>query len=148
MNNEFRLIEGILALSVADDFETAKKEWLLQKVYKGDTSCLCGHIPINNICVLVNKHNGNTTIVGSTCVKKFIGLPADKIFASLSYITKNNQSYLGKEAIEYLYENKMINDWEFDFLKDTVGKSYLSPKQMAKRVEINNRLIENANKKE
>lgn len=141
MDNFQRLSESIIEMSIADNFEEAKKEWRLTGIYKGDAICLCGHSPITNICVLTNKLNSQQTIVGSTCVQKFIGLPAKDIFLSVNMIVKDIKNYLCLELIEYLHEQKIINDWEFAFLKDTHKKRYLSDKQMAKRVEINQRLL-------
>jgi hypothetical protein len=61
--SESRLAQEIIGLSNANIWEKAKLEWILDNVeYKEESeTCLCGHFPINEICVLVNKQNGNTT---------------------------------------------------------------------------------------
>lgn len=146
--NEFQLMERIVEMSVADDFQKAKLEWMLVRIYKEDEGqCLCGHSPIINHCVLRNKLNGNETVVGSSCVQKFIGLPTEKLFASYTYIVKDKQSYLGMELIEYLHEHDIINDWEYEFLKSTFRKRFewLSEKQQEKRLQINRKVIDYMN---
>lgn len=143
--NEFQLMERIVEMSVADNFQQAKLEWILTRIYKKDDGeCLCGHSPIINHCVLTNKLNGNETIVGSSCVQKFIGIPTDKLFASFTMIVKDRQAYLGLEFIEYLHEHGVINDWEYEFLKSTFRKKFewLSDKQKDKRIQINKKVIE------
>jgi hypothetical protein len=74
---EYQLAQAMLPLSVADSWQQAKLEWTLAEVYRQDDpeTCLCGHYPIIEICVLENKKNGNRAEVGNVCVKKFLGLP-------------------------------------------------------------------------
>ena len=71
---EYKLITEILKLSVAVAWEEARREWELFHVYEKYESdpdyCLCGH-PILEICVLRNKRNRNTAVVGNVCVRKF-----------------------------------------------------------------------------
>lgn len=143
--NEFQLMQRIVEMSQADDFQQAKQEWILVRIYKQDDGqCLCGHSPILNHCVLKNKFNGNETVVGSSCVQKFIGIQTDKLFASYTMIVKDLQAYLGMEFIEYLHEHGVINDWEYEFLKSTFRKKFewLSDKQKDKRIQINKKVIE------
>lgn len=69
-------------MSQSDIWDAARLEWNLHEVYEANEpeTCLCGHYPIIEICVLKNIINSNFTNVGNCCVKKFIGLPSDKIF--------------------------------------------------------------------
>jgi len=142
--NEWRLREEIVKLSEADDFQIAKQEWYLKRIYRGLGECLCGHSPILNICIIRNRINGNETIVGSSCVQKFIGLNSEKLFASYRLIEKDLQSWLDIAFIEYLMEQGIINDWEAGFLKSTAHKRFewLSEKQQAKRLQINQKVID------
>jgi len=148
--NEFQLMERIVEMSVADSFQEAKLEWFLKAIYKGDDTCLCGHSPINNLCVLHNKKNGNETIVGSSCVQKFIGIDTQKLFASYALIVKDEKSYLDEKFIEYLFEHEIITEWERGFLLSTCRKKFewLSEKQQAMRVKINKKVIEYMTRKE
>ena len=141
--NEWKLREEIIAMSQADNFEEAKKEWILERVYKGLGVCLCGHSPILNLCVLRNTKNNEKTIVGSSCVQKFIGIKTEHLFKSYELIVKNPEAYLDLLFIEYLFKHDVINEWEYEFLKSTFRKKFewLSEKQKDKRLQINRKII-------
>jgi hypothetical protein len=141
--NEWKLREEIIAMSQADNFEEAKKEWILERVYKGLGVCLCGHSPILNLCVLRNTKNNQKTIVGSSCVQKFIGIKTEHLFKSYELIVKNPEAYLDLLFIEYLFKHDVINEWEYEFLKSTFRKKFewLSEKQRTKRIQINKKVI-------
>lgn len=77
---EFQLTREILERSTATTWDAAKLEWTLHEVFESEEpeTCLCGHYPIIENCVLRNKTNGAFATVGNCCVKKFIGLPSDR----------------------------------------------------------------------
>jgi hypothetical protein len=141
--SEYQLTEKIIALSVAKTWDKAKLEWGLLDVYweKEPDTCLCGHYPINEICILRNNKNGEQAIVGNCCVKKFTGLPSDKIFQALKKIHRNIEKALNAETIEHAHQKRWINDWEYDFYFDTMRKRNLSKKQMDKRIQINKKIL-------
>lgn len=142
--NEFQLMERIVEMSAADNFQEAKKEWILERVYKGVGVCLCGHSPILKLCVLRNTKNNEKTIVGSSCVQKFIGIKTEHLFKSYELIVKNPEAYLDLLFIEYLFKHDVINEWEYEFLKSTFRKKFewLSEKQQAKRIQLNNKVVD------
>ena len=94
--SQYKLSAEIVAQSEAQAWDEAKLEWKLDHIYweEEPDTCLCGHYPINELCILRNAKNGNTALVGNCCVKKFMGLPSDKIFQSLkkSKVMKKNRS--------------------------------------------------------
>ncbi|MCP4234851.1 MAG: Zn-dependent oligopeptidase [Aestuariibacter sp.] len=143
--SEYKLAEGIIALSGSSHWDSAKLEWKLDEIYEADEkgACLCGHYPIIETCVLINKQNSNLAVVGNCCVKKFIGLPSDKIFQAIKRVRKDNEKSLNAEAIEYAYEREWINDWERDFYLDIMRKRKLTSKQLNKKTQINEKLSEN-----
>lgn len=104
-------------------------------------TCLCGHFPINEICVLRNKRNNITTEVGNICVKKFLGLPSELIFQALRRIAKDETRALNTEAIDHAFRKGWINNWEKKFYFDTMRKRNLSNKQWAKRIEVNRQVL-------
>ena len=106
-------------------------------------TCLCGHFPIIEICILQNKRNGNHATVGNCCVKKFTGLPSDKIFQAVKRVRKDNERSLNAEAIQHAYDQGWINDWERDFYFDVMRKRNLSSRQLAKKVQINEKVMRN-----
>lgn len=62
----------ILDRSVAKTWMRARDEWALSYIYycQGGT-CLCTHTPITEHCVIKNRLNLVTTIVGNVCIKQF-----------------------------------------------------------------------------
>lgn len=53
----YKLTEEIINLSESDQWDFAKLEWNFEfAYYAGEPqSCLCGHYPIRNICVIKNR---------------------------------------------------------------------------------------------
>ena len=136
--SEYKLTEEILTRSESNNWDSAKLEWSLSYVYESDEpeTCLCGHFPIKNICVLQNKHSQSCVTVGNCCVKKFMGLESDKIFQAINRVRKDIERALNAEAIEYGFKEGWINDWERGFYLDTMRKKKPSPKQKSIRIGI------------
>lgn len=136
---EYKLIEEIISRSVADYWDAAKLEWSLFEVYEAEEpeTCLCGHFPIMELCILQNHHNHGFATVGNCCVKKFLGLESDKIFQAVKRVRKDNERALNAEAIQYGFSKGWINEWEKDFYLSTMRKRNLSQKQKTKRIQIN-----------
>jgi len=141
--SENKLIEEIINLSDANTWDKAKLEWHLEEVYRQDKpdTCLCGHFPINEICVLHNRVNGSRTEVGNVCVKKFLGLPSDTIFQALRRIAVDDTRAINAETIEHAFKKRWINEWEKKFYFDTMRKRKLTQRQLKKRIEINHSII-------
>lgn len=142
MNGEI-LAKEITALSVASHWVTARLEWTLHEVFRVDEpeTCLCGHFPIIEICILRNTRNNNTAQVGNVCVKKLIGLPSDKIFDAFHRILADLTKPLNIVSILYAHEKGWISEWERDFSTNTARRRRLSDKQLNTRMEINKRVI-------
>ena len=141
----YKLAEEIIGRSTANNWDAARLEWVLYELYEAEEpdTCLCGHFPIIEICILQNKTNGNYATVGNCCVKKFIELSSDKIFQAVKRVRKDNERSLNAEAIQHSYDKGWINDWEWDFYLDTMRKRNLSPKQRTKRIQINDKFSAN-----
>lgn len=141
--SEYNLTREILALSHSNNWDMAKLEWTLAEVYESDEpeTCLCGHFPIIEICILTNRINHNTASVGNCCVKKFIGLPSDRIFQAVKKVRKSNESSLNAEAIQHAFDKGWISEWEHTFYFDTMRKRKLSEKQLQIRIRINEKVL-------
>ena len=139
----YELAAKIIQLSVADTWDEAKLEWSLFDVFKEEEpdTCFCGHYPIHENCVLLNCKNSNRAIVGNVCVKKFLGLPSDKIFQGINRIALDNERSLNAEAIDHAHGKDWINDWERKFYLDTMRKRNLSGRQKEKRIQINDKVL-------
>lgn len=129
----------ILKLSVSNIWNEALQEWRVEKAYrtKHRATCLCSHSPIIEVCLLKNHLNSNTAIVGNSCVKKFFGLSADKVFLSIKKLESNDENILPPEAIQIAFRAKWINEWENTFYSEISKKTHLSIKQIEKLSQIN-----------
>lgn len=147
--SEFKLASEITALSEAGIWDAAKLEWSLQDVYEADEpeTCLCGHFPIIELCVLRNKRNGNLATVGNCCVKKFIGLPSDRIFQAVKRVRKDTSRSLNAEAIDHAFSRGWLNEWERDFYLKIMRKRSLTAKQASKKQEINELFLQRMKRK-
>ena len=141
--SEYRLIKEIVLRSRAKSWNRAKLEWWLEEVYRQDDpdECLCGHFPINEICILRNVKNGASATVGNVCVKKFLGLPSNKIFRALGRIVADESKALNEAAIEHARGKGWITAWERTFYLDTMRKRRLSDPQLSIRIEINRKVL-------
>src|SRR5512135_3283958 len=141
--SEYQLTRKILARSFAQTWAGAKLEWELAEVSKAGPPevCLCGHFPIIELCLIVNKVTKHEAIVGNCCARKFLGLPADKIAAALERVRKDPRRSLNAEAIPYAFKMGWLTEWERRYYLDIMGKRGLSPGQLSKRTEINVSLV-------
>jgi len=122
----------------------AKLEWRFESAYycEEPQTCLCGHYPIKNVCVIKNKENLTQTEVGNCCIKKFLGLNGgDKIFDSIKKIRLNEEKSMNPETLDYLYQKGGINDFEYNFYVDIINKRKLSDKQLDIKKRINQKLL-------
>lgn len=143
--SEYKLTQEIIQRSQSKVWDIARLEWALNEIYEADEpeTCLCGHFPIIDICILRNKVNGHLATVGNCCVKKFIGLPSDLIFQAVKRVRMDTQNSLNAEAIQHAYEKGWINEWEFKFSIDTMRKRNLSAKQLQSRMKVNEKMLFN-----
>ena len=141
--SSFKLAAQIVALSSASVWDAAKLEWVLHEVFESEEpdTCLCGHYPIIENCVLRNKTNDQFATVGNCCVKKFIGLPSDLIFQAAKRIRLDGSKSLNGEALSYARDRGWISEWERDFYFDIMRKRSLSLKQATKKRQINEKFL-------
>ncbi len=143
MSSEYKLSREIIALSVANTWDRARPEWQIEDIYiqEEPDTCLCGHFPINELCVLRNIQNRATAVVGNVCVKKFLGLRSDKMFDAVKRVASDETRALNVEAVEHAHGKGWINDWEQSFYLDTWRLRNLSTNRMEKRVQINRKVL-------
>ncbi|MGR0188401.1 hypothetical protein [Azospirillum aestuarii] len=143
-HNFRQLRDAILALSAATDWEVARKEWSLVDISEADEAetCLCGHFPIIEICTIANRVTGKRAEIGNRCVKRFMGLRSDLIFAAIKRIRKDITKSLNADAIVFFWERGLLTAWEYRFLQDTMAKRSLSPAQAATRAKLNQKVLD------
>lgn len=146
---KFQLTAEIIQRSVSDNWDEAKLEWALHEVYEADEpeTCLCGHFPIIELCILNNNFNGGFATVGNCCVKKFIGLPSDKIFQAVKRVRKNLSKALNAEAIAHAFQRGWLTAWEKDFYFDIMRKRNLTARQASKKQQINELVLQRMRRK-
>lgn len=133
----------ILPLSSAATWEAAVKEWSLTGIHESDDpeTCPCGHFPIVEICSIHNQVSGHSTEVGNVCVKRFLGLRSDLIFAAIKRIRKDADKSLNADAIAFFHERRMLNEWEYNFCQSTMRLRRLTSAQLGKRRDINQKVL-------
>jgi hypothetical protein len=142
--SEFKLTNEIVSRSHSQTWDHAKHEWALAEVYEADEpeTCLCGHTPIIEICVLRNSVNGNHAEVGNCCVKKFMAIASHLVFDGLKRVRKDlGGAALNDAVIEHAGNSGWITPWEKGFLIDTMRKRVLSDKQASTRLRINQKVL-------
>lgn len=139
-----QLTTAIVALSTAKRWDQARFEWDLERIYFADEpeTCLCGHHPIIELCVLRNRRNRRLAVVGNHCVKKFMNLGSERIFSGMRRIQRDIEAALNADSIEYARERGWLNEWEHSFYVDTWRKHQLSERQRDVRVRLNRKVLE------
>lgn len=121
--NSIQFNKNLLFHSESKDLNTALKEWKLLYVTEKENNCICGHQIIKN-CIFENKYNYSKITIGSTCVKKFFGLDYSDQFD-----IKNLMSKYSVRLLNYCLEEKIINQFEYNFLDNLPKFKKYSDKQ-------------------
>jgi len=143
MEHNFEQLKAhILPLSVAQDFKAARQEWKLIGVEISEEfdNCPCGN-EIKEHCYIQNSLNGNATYVGNVCINRFIGIDTGNLFDGLKRIAADDKANANLDLIVHAFKLGYIFDGEYKFLMDTRLKRKLSPKQMAWKQKINQRIL-------
>uniref|UniRef100_A0A914UH85 Uncharacterized protein n=1 Tax=Plectus sambesii TaxID=2011161 RepID=A0A914UH85_9BILA len=137
-----KLKEAIISLSSANDWEAAKLEWRLNYIYETDEpdTCLCGHHPIRQLCVLCNLVNGNKAVVGNVCVNKFMGIPSAKVFDAFRRVKKDSTCALNEKAIaRSIFNSIRCRDRRTSSTDSTAGRvSKIDFSDAYLQIELNN----------
>jgi len=142
-HNFERLKAHILPMSVSQVFEIARTEWSLVAVEISDEwdECPCGK-DIKEHCYIRNRINGRETYVGNVCINRFVGIDTGNLFDGLKRIAKDPTANANRDLIEHAYKmGYLYGEKEYTFLKQTMLKRKLSPKQLDWKVKINRRIV-------
>lgn len=141
------LIAEILNNSSSKNWDEAVKEWDHIDVYEADEpeTCLCGHYPITEVCVIKNRITQDVENVGNCCVKKFLGLRPDMILNSIKKIKKDISLSVNVQVLDFALSKKVISKKDYDFYSDIWRKRSLCPKQEKWKIDINNRILRGIN---
>lgn len=141
--SEYQLAIEIIKRSDSPTWDLAKIEWQLIDVEESEDeqTCLCGHYPIKELCILRNKNNSRTVTVGNCCVKKFLGLRSDKVFHALKRVRKDSTRSFNEELLDLAFEQGWTSDWENNFYRDVMRKRVLTSRQEAVKLRINEKIL-------
>jgi len=112
----------VLELSKEITFEKAILEWNHKEIYrKAGSTCLCGHKPITNVCVLEHEDSGEKIEVGNECVHHF-DMDFTGAFEQLKTDEKRDKNAeKHKETIDELTKiAEGSEEWEAQFLKSII----------------------------
>ncbi len=138
-----RLARKIIALSRADDFQAACTEWDVECIYRNDepTTCICGQTNVIEVVFIRNFVTNEIAIVGNHCARWF-DLDFGKVFSALKKIETNIGATVNSEALNFALATDWINNWDWNFYCDIAKKTHLTPKQLAKKQEINQKILD------
>lgn len=143
-HNFQKFVTAILKLSDSKDWLEAKPEWELHAVYQdpSERSCECGHQPINQICIIRNRENGNEAEVGNVCVHNFMQLASRRIFAVLKRVRAQTTKSLNPASLELFAQRGAISAGEMaDYLEYWRKRTDLTPAQRNQKADINQRVL-------
>lgn len=103
------LIGTVIGLSVADDWEGARREWEIVGCEVDEThsaTCVCGKEGLRYVYTIANTETGETlSPIGSSCIKKFEQSDMDEELAGWQQAIKlmEEATRIGKEDYVHLH---------------------------------------------
>ncbi len=143
-HNFKKFVAAILELSNAEEWLEAKPEWELHTVYHdlSDRTCECGHQPINQICIIKNRDNGNETEVGNVCIHNFMQLASRRIFAVLKRVKAETTKSLNPAALDLFARRGAISLSEAeDYKSYWRRRKTMTNEERAQKRDINERVL-------
>ena len=111
------LIGTVIGLSVADDWEGARREWEIVGCEVDEThsaTCVCGKEGLRYVYTIANTETGETlSPIGSSCIKKFEQSDMDEELAGWQQAIKlmEEAARIGKEDYVHLHSGS-CKIWE------------------------------------
>lgn len=138
------LVESMIRLSAHAEWEHARLEWSLERVFESDEgeTCLCGHHPIHDACVFRNRVSGQEALLGKDCSKHFMLLDVEALFNSAKSARANLAHSLCDASLEHALGQGWLSSWELAFYRHVRHKRMLSLTQTEKKKEINARFAD------
>ncbi|MEY4074711.1 MAG: hypothetical protein RJA29_2068 [Pseudomonadota bacterium] len=137
------LQQDLLKVSAAESWGMARLEWRMIELWQEqDGTCLCGHTPITDHCLIENQITKAQEVVGNCCVKQFLGQNYSDAFAAVRRLRENPHGSTPMVLIALARRYGWLTAWEVKFADDTFGKRKLSDKQRDIRERINRKLVQ------
>lgn len=144
----FKQLKKILIeASVNKTFEDCLNEWIeTERYYVSNDSynCICGKTNIREICIITNILSGRELTVGNCCINHFCDTDSNLFFRALAKISKDRARSANEALINFARKQNIFDSWEFTFYLNIWRKhnKSLSPKQLAKKKYLNEKLLE------
>lgn len=138
-----KLVREIVQRSNSDEWRDAKREWLFTDFTWNDSgeTCLCGHYPIKEVCVIEHSLTGEVVHVGNRCIKKFLNVSFDSVFQSLKRVMKDIDKTFNAKAIFYLKSRDVICSEDANFYLRMWRRQKLAEPERRRLREINQSLL-------
>ncbi len=142
-----QLKETLVKGSISKTFDDALNEWAeIDRYYVSNDGhqCICGKPHIHELCIIKNILTGIKLTVGNCCIDYFWNTDSKLFFRSLAKISNDRASSANKALINFARKQKIFDNWEYVFYSDIWRKhnKSLSPKQLAKKQYLNEKLLE------
>lgn len=144
-NPPLSLRNALIKNSVADTWEEALPEWEMRAYYylpPGNyKSCPCSPKGINNITVLVNKHNSKQMEICNRCAELYFEISESRSLEGTARRVRNNKAFvMNMDALDYLLLNQVISFREHQCY-DALKNKRSDPKVIKFKEETNDKLI-------
>lgn len=103
-------------------------------------TCICGHF-IMERCIIRNRINGETLIVGNCCMKKFIHIDTSKHFDAIRRVRRDITRPFNPACLWEALVGKIINEDEYHFYIDTWRKRNLTENEKKWRIFLNEKIL-------
>jgi len=142
---QYKLFKELISLSVSANWNEAKDEWFLDHIYDAEEAktCICGHYPILQICVIKNRINSIMTFTGNCCIKHITGDFTKKMFVSLKKVEADIDKSLSIDFVILCYKAGYIDNYELEFYKKLHKKRIISDKQIKFKIALNEKILFN-----
>lgn len=144
-NPPLSLRNALIKNSVADTWEEALIEWEMRAYYYLPPgkykSCPCNPRGINNITILVNKHNSKQMEICNRCAELYFKISESRSLEGTARRVRNNQEFvMNLDALDYLLLNQVISFREHQCYNALKNKRS-DPKIIRFKEETNGKLI-------
>lgn len=144
-NPPLSLRNALIKNSVANTWGEALPEWEMRAYYylpPGNyKSCPCSPKGINNITVLVNKHNSKQMEICNRCAELYFEISESRSLEGTARRVRNNKAFvMNIDALDYLLLNRGISFWEHQCY-DALKNKRSDPEVIKFKEEMNGKLI-------
>lgn len=150
MSKNTRLQKALTPLSKSQNWEQSKREWEVLNVFEDEKAsevCACDKEHIRYCCEVRNIITYEQALLGCVCTDHLFGVETVKISRVIKKLKKAPDTIPVDALLEHTINRKILNDWEIRFLYSVAAQKYLSSKQFAKLLQINEKIIKCTTKK-